>query len=564
MSRVAREKGKRSVPLIAWLLAVALLGLAGCSDNATEADGTSGPSSFPPPSAAPTSSSVAAVNPSGAIAFTDPIAPMGKSSGVWYEIFVRSFSDSNGDGIGDLKGVANKLNYLQQLGIKGIWLMPINPSPSYHGYDVTDYTSVNPDYGTLDDLTTLLDEAHKRGIKVIMDLVVNHTSSQNPWFVDSAAGKGSAHRDWYTWAEDKGMNTDSLGPSGQKVWHESGESHFLGVFADSMPDLNLDNAEVRKEMVGIGQYWLKLGVDGFRLDAAKHIYEDFQSSADDPDTWKKDKSWWQEFRQGMDAVNKEAYLVGEIWDSSSIVGPFLDHALDSGFNFDLSGQLLDSARTERASAIGSTLNRIYRFFSKQSGGAFVDAPFLTNHDGNRVMSEMAGDLNHAKMAASLLLTMPGNPFVYYGEEIGMEGKKPDERIREPIIWASDRSSDGQTSWEADESNANTRSVEEQLGDPNSLLNHYKKLIAWRNEEPVLGDGGIASFETKDEGILAYARIGGETQLLVVNNLTGEAKSVDLNANGAAPFAKVRFGTDDAITLKDGRLELPPYSTAILQ
>ncbi|EFM11222.1 alpha amylase catalytic region [Paenibacillus curdlanolyticus YK9] len=557
-SRSSKRAGRLAGLSLALLLASALL-LSACSDSGAQdkQDQAVAPKTE--------AGNAAAVKEPEGFAFTDTMAPMGHSSGVWYELFVRSFNDSNGDGVGDLNGVTNKLDYLQELGIKGIWLMPINPSPSYHGYDVTDQYAVNPDYGTLDDLKRLLDEAHKRGIKVIMDLVVNHTSSKHPWFLDSAKGKDSKHRDWYTWAEDKEISLSSLGPSGQPVLHASGKSHYLGMFSQDMPDLNFDNPEVRQEMVKVGQFWLKFGMDGLRLDAAKHIYEDFQSSVDDPQTSVKNKAWWQEFRQGMDAVNKDAYLIGEIWDSMSVVGPFLDHALNSGFNFDLSKILLDSAKNERANEVGSTLNRMFTYFSKQSAGAFVDAPFLSNHDGNRVMSEVGSDPNHARMAAAMLLTMPGNPFLYYGEEVGMEGMKPDERLREPMIWAADRKSDGQTTWEAASSNGNTVSVAEQLKDPNSMFNFYKKLISWRYEEPALGDGGIAPFEIANEGVLAYGRVSGDTTLLVVHNLTATKQAVDLNANGEVPFTKVRFqSVDEGIALQGGQLELPPYSTVILQ
>ncbi|MWC30837.1 alpha-amylase family glycosyl hydrolase [Paenibacillus sp. MMS18-CY102] len=557
-NRSSKRAGRLAGLSLALLSASALM-LSGCSGNG--AQGQQEQAAAPKTEAG---NAVAAKETDG-YTFTDPIAPMGKSSGVWYELFVRSFNDSNGDGIGDLAGVTNKLDYLQQLGIKGIWLMPINPSPSYHGYDVTDHYAVNPDYGTLDDVKRLLDEAHKRGIKVIMDLVVNHTSSKHPWFLDSAKGKDSKYRDWYTWAEDKGISTNTVGALGPTSFHPAGNSHYLGVFSESMPDLNFDNPEVRQELVKVGQFWLKLGMDGLRLDAAKHIYEDFQSSVDDPQTPMKNKAWWQEFRQGMDSVNKDAYLIGEVWDAMSVVGPFLDHALNSGFDFDLSKLMLDSAKNEQANAVGSTLNRMYSYFSKQSGGAFVDAPFLSNHDGNRVMSEMGGDPNHARMAAALLLTMPGNPFLYYGEEIGMEGAKPDERLREPMIWAADHKSDGQATWEAASSNEKTVSVAEQLKDPDSMFNFYKKLISWRYEEPALGDGGIASFEIEKAGVLAYARISGNTTLLVVHNLTGSKQAIDLNANGKVPFTKVRFqSVADGIALQEGQLELPPYSTVILQ
>lgn len=554
MSRILRNRLWRW-PLIASVLSSVLL--AGCAGGPEQP--TSSPSEATP-GQGPASSATATKKP---LVIDTNVPAMGKSSGVYYEIFVRSFSDSNGDGIGDLRGIANKLDYLKELGIKGIWLMPINPSPSYHGYDVTDYYSVNPDYGSLDDLKDLLAEAHKRGIKIIMDLVVNHTSSKHPWFVDSAQGKDGKYRNWYTWAEDQGMDTTSMGPWGQTVWHPSGGSSYLGIFSDAMPDLNLDNPEVRKEMIKIGQYWLKLGLDGFRLDAAKHVYEDFRASSDDPRTWANNKKWWQEFGQGMLDQNKDVYMVGEVWDSMTIVGNFLDKEFQSSFNFDLYKLILDSAKSEQAGSIGSFMSKALSYYSKQSNGQFVDAPFIGNHDQNRVMSEVNGDVNRARMAASILLTMPGNPFLYYGDEIGMEGSKPDERIREPMIWAPDRNSEGQTTWEAAESNEHTASVEEQLRDPGSLLHFYKMLISWRNEEPVLADGGIAPFDTENAGALGYVRMSEARNLLVVHNLTKNSVTVDLNANGEAPFKRIKRTTVEGVTLTDGKLQLPPYSTAIL-
>ncbi len=492
------------------------------------------------------------------------VAAMGESDGVFYEIFVRSFSDSDGDGIGDLQGVVNKLDYLQDLGIKGIWLMPIMPSPSYHGYDVTDYYDINPQYGTLEDMSKLTDEAHKRRIKVIIDLVVNHSSSEHPWFIDSAKGNNSKYRDWYTWAEDKKIETSEAGAWGQNAWHRKGDSTFLGIFWEGMPDLNLDNPEVREEFIKIGQFWLNQGVDGFRLDAAKHVYEDFKSSVNNPEVAKKNQVWWQEFRKGRIDVNKDAYIIGEVWDTPAVVGPYLDHALNSGFNFDLAKLLVGSARAERATTLASTLSKTYEYFSKQSQGVFVDAPFLTNHDQNRVMSELQGNVDRAKMAASLLLTMPGNPYIYYGEEIGMQGKKPDERIREPLIWTADGKADGQTSWELSLHREGVLSIDEQLKDPSSLLNHYKKMIDWRNKEPILGDGGIAPFQIKNDGVLGFLRIQDQIKVLVVHNLSGKMHTVDLDANGNVPFKQIALSSKDGTRIADGQLELPPYSSVLLK
>lgn len=493
------------------------------------------------------------------------VPPMGKSGGVYYQLFVRSFSDSNGDGIGDLQGITNKLDYLKDLGIKGIWLMPINPSPSYHGYDVMDYYDVNPQFGTLEDMRTLTAEAHKRGIKIIIDLVLNHSSSKHPWFIDSAKGKNSKYRDWYTWAEDKGVSTTEAGPWGQKVWHRLGDSTFLGIFWDGMPDLNMDNPEVRKEMVKIGQFWLKQGIDGFRLDAAKHVYEDFKSSVNNQEVVKKNQGWWQEFRKGIEPMKKDAYIVGEIMDSSSVVGPYLaEGALNSGFNFDLAKLLISTARSERGTTLAATLAKTNEFFSKLSQGKFVDAPFLSNHDQNRVMSELQGNVDRAKMAASLLMTLPGNPFIYYGEEIGMKGTKPDERLREPMSWSADGQATGQTSWEPSMNKSAGISVEEQQKDPNSLLNHYKKMISWRELEPILGDGGIAPFKTVNDGVLAFLRIQDQTKVLVAHNLSGKPQQVDLNENGKVPFNKIALSSREGAKLLDGKLELPPYSSVLLK
>nr|WP_268794539.1 alpha-amylase family glycosyl hydrolase [Paenibacillus sp. DMB20] len=217
-------------------------------------------------------------------------------SDVYYEIFVRSFYDSDGDGIGDLKGVIEKLDYLNDgnseteddLGVTGIWLMPVNPSPSYHGYDVTDYRSIHPDYGTIEDFRTLTAEAHKRGIKVIMDLVVNHTSSEHPWFKEAADDKNSEKRDWYVWAEDQGKEAAGSSAAGSgNPWHEMNGTHYMGTFWSGMPDLNFDNPKVREEMKDTGKFWLEQGADGFRLDAAKHIYEDLATDKSEATTAKK-------------------------------------------------------------------------------------------------------------------------------------------------------------------------------------------------------------------------------------------------------------------------------------
>ncbi|WP_324254089.1 alpha-amylase family glycosyl hydrolase [Paenibacillus sp. 1001270B_150601_E10] len=494
---------------------------------------------------------------------TDALTPMGKSSGVYYEIFVRSFYDTNGDGIGDLNGVTAKLDYLQELGVKHLWLMPINPSPSYHGYDVTDYYGIHPDYGSMEDFKNLLDEAHKRGIKVVMDLVVNHTSREHPWFKESSSGKNSPKREWYMWAEDLGLDPSTRGAWGQQAWHSLDGSHYLGIFWDGMPDLHMDNPGVRAEIKKIAQFWLNQGVDGFRLDAAKHVYEDFQNTSQDPEVVTNNQAWWQEFRAAVDEVNSEAYLVGEVWDSPAVVGPFLNDALDSAFNFDMSKRLISMVKDEKDADIGSMMSRIYSFYSKQSNGQFVDAPFLTNHDENRVMSELSGNIEHAKMAASVLLTLPGNPFIYYGEEIGMEGMKPDERIREPMIWSTDKNAQGMTNWEPASSNETTVAVEAQMKDPNSLWNHYKTMIAYRNVDPILQDGGIQSYVSGVPEVAGFIRATKDEARLVLHNLSGVKQQVKLTEDAANTLKTVSFASAEGAELANATLTLLPYSTVVL-
>ncbi len=488
---------------------------------------------------------------------------------VYYEIFVRSFYDTNGDGIGDLNGVTAKLDYLKELGIGGIWLMPINASPSYHGYDTTDYYAVNPEYGTLDDLKKLMEEAHKRDIKVIMDLVVNHTSKEHPWFKEALADENSPYRSWYTFAKsDEQVRAD--GALGGDPWHSFGSHKYLGVFWEGMPDLNFDEPKVREEMIKIGQFWLGQGLDGFRLDAAKHIYGDFASTASTPEIQAKNKAWWQEFRAGMNKVKPDAYLIGEVWDSLTVIAPYFDHALDSAFHFDLAGRLLSAADAEQDVDLAYSLGRAYGVYEKSSGGNFVDAPFLSNHDQNRVMTVLNGNIDHAKMAAAMLLTLPGTPYLYYGEELGMKGAKPDEYIREPMRWYSDPSGgEGQTTWESSRYNAEAGavSVEAQTADKQSMLSHYRELIKWRNEEPALRDGGIAEFklEPANKKLSAYIRVIASERVLVVHNLSGEQQTTDLLPSKTyGTFQKLVHATSGETKLDGSKLTMPAYSTVIIK
>jgi alpha-amylase len=468
---------------------------------------------------------------------------------VFYEIFVRAFYDSTGDGIGDINGMTSKLDYLQELGIEGIWLMPIHPSPSYHGYDVTDYYGVHPEYGTIDDFKTFLAAAHERDIKVIIDLVVNHSSIEHPYFKEAIASEDSPYRDWYIWAEED-TNLRDRGEWGQPFWHGEAPNNYFSVFWGGMPDFNFYNQEVRQEMINIGRYWLEeVGVDGFRLDAAKHIF---------PKDKDQNLVWWREFRQAMEEVKPDVFLVGEVWDLPQVAGPYLEDGLHSTFNFDLAEDILKAAMSERGGSLVTKLVRTLATFETFSAD-FVDSTFITNHDINRVMSELRRNESQARMAASLLLTLPGSPFIYYGEEIGMQGMKPDEHIREPMLWY-EGGNGGQTTWikpKYDTGN-DAPSVEKQLEDPTSLLNHYKTMIYLRRSQPALLFGNITESPIQQQGILAFKRIYNEEELHVVHNLSKNEIEITLDDEAG----EVVFATTEDYTINNGVITLPPYTTIV--
>lgn len=483
-------------------------------------------------------------------------------NGVYYEIFVRSFADGDGNGIGDFKGATAKLDYLQELGIEGIWLMPINPSPSYHGYDVTNYKDINPDYGTLEDFQTFVDEAHKRGIKVVMDFVVNHTSKEHPWFQKAVAGDPD-YANYYNFA-NASTNINALGEWGQSpVWHGAGNKKYEGIFWDGMPDLNFDNPLVRLELIKAGTFWIKdMGVDGFRLDAAKHIY-----SSNVENDEEKDHEWWAEFNTALKKHNPDVFLVGEVWDNASVVAPYLEEGLTSAFNFDTSAKIISSAQDETDSGIASDLESTREYF-KSINKNYIDSTFITNHDMDRIMTQVDGDTNKAKMAASILLTIPGNPFIYYGEEIGMLGKKPDEYIREPFIWETNQDGTYETSWMTafESTDRQTLAVENQMKDENSLYHHYKELIHVRRSSDVLISGEIKSTPLDKPGLVMFERLLDKESLFVVHNMTGKTNSLDLNEKffeGYKEYKDVYFSTNDKNRVKKAKIQLEPYSTVIL-
>jgi glycosidase len=460
-----------------------------------------------------------------------------------YEIFVRSFYDSDGDGVGDLNGLVAKLDYIndgnptsrRSLGARCIWLMPIVASPSYHGYDATNYYRVTHDYGTNDDFKRLVAEAHKRGIRVLVDMVLNHTSNEHAWFQQAMRDPASPYRSWYRWSATK---PNEKGPWGQEVWHKSPvrDEYYYGVFWSGMPDLNYETPAVREEVRKIARFWLDdMGADGFRLDAVPYLMEDSGKLAGSPGT----HALLHDYEQYLRSVKQEVYTVGEVYDSLGAVLPYYPEQLDSYFAFEMADSIIAAVRSGSAKGLLAPVMRLQYDVPPNRWSSF-----LRNHDQPRTRTELGGDMAKAKVASFLLLTLPGLPFVYYGEEIGMTGTKPDERIRTPMQWS--RAHAGGFSkgspWEALQADSLTTNVEVEDRDPKSLLSLHRTLIHLRSSNPALADGALIPLTTSNESVAAFFRREGDRVALVVANLgTAPAKAVSLSsAAGALPAGRWRL------------------------
>ena len=441
---------------------------------------------------------------------------------VFYEVFVRSFADSEdgalaGDGVGDFPGLTARLDYLNDndpgtdtdLGVTALWLMPISQSPSYHGYDVVDYMSVHDEYGTEEDFRAFTEACRARGIRVIVDLVLNHCSDRHPWFVEAASGPDSPKRDWFLWADER---PEYRGPWGQQVWHRGGGAYYYGCFYRGMPDLNLENPEVTAALREVARFWIEdMGVDGFRLDAIKHLIEDGAVQENTQATI----DWLEGFNAYCKSLNPEFFTVGEVWSSTDQVSRYIPGGVDTAFEFDLAQHMLDALNSGDATVLEARLGTVLEAYSTPV------ATFLTNHDQARVMTQLGGDAAKARAAAALLLTLPGVPFIYYGEEIGHTGGKPDPNIRTPMQWTPDGSGfTSGTPWRAKQADAGRVNVAAQTDDPGSLLSHYRGLIRQRLDHEALRRGGTVLLDVDEPGVIAFERVGGggdgERVLVAVN------------------------------------------------
>lgn len=492
---------------------------------------------------------------------------------VFYEVFVRSFSDSNGDGVGDLRGLTAKLDYLNDgdpstsndLGVEALWLMPVFQSPSYHGYDTVDYERIDDEYGSAADFQRLLDEAHRRGIRIIVDFVMNHSSAQHPWFVESASSPSSPKRDWYVWRADDPGWTQPWGGSNH-TWHEKNGAYFYGIFWGGMPDLNFSTPAVREEIKRLAGLWLARGVDGYRLDATRHLFANGpgEEQNDQPET----HAFLKDFAEHVRQANPRAVLVGENWTQTPIIARYFGE-LPMNFDFPLAEAILQGVQEGEAAGIAGKIDEIQELYPP---GA-LDAPFLTNHDQTRIASVLNGDPAKLRSAAAVLLTLPGAPFLYYGEEVGLQNGpgRNDEFKRTPMPWDSSPLG-GFTQgkpWFDFSPGRETANVAGQTGDPASLLSHYRELIRARQASAALrtGDLKLLTSGIKSDPVLAFVREASGERVLVVHNLAAAAAAAgpyDLQADGFEPtFTAGRIGPPEKVE-GGWRVKLPPGASAVFR
>ena len=448
------------------------------------------------------------------------------NSRVFYHIFVGSFSDSNSDGFGDLRGIIDRMDYINDgddnsglsLGAEGIWLSPIFVSPSYHKYDTSDYYTIDPKFGTEQDLKDLIEICHKRNVKLILDLVVNHTSPGHAWFEAFAEAHRtgdteSEYYDFYSWAAEP-----EAGKTYQRI--PGASEYYECNFSGAMPELNFDNEAVRQAMVDVAKYYLDLGVDGFRFDAAKYIYYG---------EGKPNTDFWDWYMAQLRAIKPDIYSVAEVWDGDGVTFPYFSST--NCFNFSMAqsgGRIAETAK-------GGNVDAFFKYVDSYLESIHAINPeanmvtFIANHDTDRAAGFVPVSNGQAKVAANLSILLPGSTFVYYGEEIGMKGSRgganTDANRRLAMNWG-----DGDTVKDpegADYTSGQTNgTVAEQILVADSLYNHYKKLIAIRKANPEIAYGSLTPLTTGTDVGGFVARYEGGT-VAVLHNTTTAAVTVDL-------------------------------------
>jgi glycosidase len=494
-----------------------------------------------------------------------------------YQIYPRSFYDSNGDGIGDLQGIIQKLDHIKRLGFETIWISPFFSSPQEDlGYDISNYTDIAPEYGTMDNTHQIIDEVHKRGMKIVFDMVMNHTSIEHPWFKESRSSRDNPKADWYIWC-DKPNNWMSV--TGGSGWHYAQErgQYFWASFLSFQPDLNYHNPELKRTMLDIVRFWLGKGVDGFRLDIFNYIFKDAEFR-DNPFSWTllpSEDDFTGFFQEAKYTVNQpesfefarefrnvcnefgEKLSIGEVSGGTTIVRKFLGEETNDGLTLIFDFGMLNYKFTAHY------FRNLIEKMEKQYSHPFMPVYVFSNHDKRRSMDRLGGDMRKAKLLHMLQITVRGVPCLYYGEEIGMVNKKLPfasaldpiphkfkfiprfifdmlditinrDEVRTPMQWNGGRNAGFSTSaeiWLPAHENYRKINVEDQSMDDTSLLNTIRTLMQLRNQESALQEGTLEFVDTLPENVLGYIRSNAGTKILILLNFDEKEKEFQTDAAG---------------------------------
>lgn len=572
--------GIRKTKIICLLMALTILH-AGCSRNDNGLTSATGTDSQIGPGTAIAQDITESADTPDQSAEAKPVSALNVIDDKYrnyYEVFVYSFCDSDGDGIGDLKGVDEKLGYIKDLGCNGIWLMPVMPSPTYHKYDVTDYMAIDPEYGTMEDFEKLIADAHEHDINVIIDFVMNHTSSKHEWFVKACDYlKGLDPSDTRS-PEELVVDCPYVGyyhfsrEKEKETYYEVDGTPFYyeGEFWSEMPDLNYASEELWSEFESIIPFWVEKGVDGFRMDATMHFEEG--DTGFNTSVMKRTYECAQKY-------NPDFYMVSEVWAGESTIASYYDSKTDSLFNFDAAGPegiLISAARGNVKAARLATSMKKYEDDFGAVYPDYIDAAFLTNHDMGRVSNALNGDAKAIKFAGGLLGTMSGSVFVYYGEEIGMKSQgTKDENKRLPMPWGDDN---GICKGPADADKGITSdfgSVLDQIADEDSILNYYKHVMRIRNTYPEIARGSITIIDgaTEDFKTVIVKEYGDEKIAILYNNSKKDMINITKNdmdlikqALGKDNVSMVDHLTVDGsrITYDAGGFSMPARSIAYIK
>lgn len=481
-----------------------------------------------------------------------------------YEIMPFSFCDGNGDKSGDIQGIISKLSYIKDLGFNAIWLTPVQPSPTYHKYDTTDYYDIDPDFGTMADYEQLIEECHKMGIDVYMDLVVNHTSNYHPWFTEMTdylrtlvpgeipSASDCKYINYYVLQKEGGSGFSKI--AGTQYYYEC-------QFWTGMPDLNLDSPIVRQEIDKIVKFWLDKGVDGFRLDAVTSYYTGNDEKNIEFLTW---------LNKCVKEKKPDAYIVGECWTNSVTYAKYYQSGVDSFFNFDFaihSGTIANTLKFGSAKGYANKIVSIKDMIDANSSTA-IDAGFTTNHDNDRLAGALPGAKGKLKMAQAMAMMIGGSYYLYYGDEIGMKGSGDDENKRAPMQWVEDPYGSGMclgcTTKEIKHTNG---TVASHLEDKDSLYYYVQQAVSIRNMFPEIarGETSVISECTNEDVVVLKKSYNGE-ELLIVMNISENANTVDLsnvsiNGKEAGKFEVVGtlLDTAEMVGVEGSTLQMPGYS-----